>query len=149
MIARSALLLIFCLALSASATAAEAILTLEGAGSPSGKYSLARLQSHSERQDIQFHDPIHKKRKHYSAVPFHVLILETFGHDVMDQGWTSIAFVAEDGYEPIADISVFAAGEAFVAFEDLDDPGWEPIAGYGVRPGPNRSQRTAFHGHGN
>lgn len=136
MIIRSALILLSCFVLSVDTSAAESILTLEGGGSTPGEYSLARLSAHSERQDIQIYDPIHKKRKHYSAVPFQALIQETFGDDVLEQGWTSIAFVAEDGYEPIADISVFAAGGAFIVFEDLDDADWESIAGYGVKPGP-------------
>ena len=122
--------------LSVDTFAAESVLKLEAAGSTQGEYNLARLRSHDKRQDIRLYDPIHKKRKHYSAVPFRTLIQETFGEDVFEQGWTSITFVAEDGYEPIADINIFAAGEAFIAFEDLDGPGWELIAGYDVEPGP-------------
>ena len=130
------LILLSCGVLSADTFAAESILTLESAGSALGEYSLARLRSHSEQQDIRFYDPLHKKRKHYSAVSFRTLLQETFGNDVPDEGWTSIAFVAEDGYEPIADIGVFGSETAFIAFEDLDDPDWEPIATYGVKPGP-------------
>ena len=133
---RAAELLTLCLALPVNAAAADSVLTLAGAGNDPVEYSVPQLRSHSERQEIQIDDPIHKKHKRYSAVPFRALIEETFGKDVLEQGWTSIAFVAEDGYEPIADISVFSAGEAFIAFEDLDEPGWEPIAGYGVEPGP-------------
>jgi mono/diheme cytochrome c family protein len=86
-------------------------------------------------ETVKQHDPYYNREKTYRAVPLsHVVTLAFPG----EEGLPTKEFVlrALDGYTvPLRGGKVFEDG-AYIAFEDLEVPGWEPIGQQKANPGP-------------
>lgn len=86
-------------------------------------------------ETVRQYDPYYNREKSYRAVPLsHVITLAFSG----EEGLPTKEFVlrALDGYTvPLRGGKVFEEG-AYIAFEDLEVPGWEPIGQQKTNPGP-------------
>lgn len=80
-------------------------------------------------------DPFYNREKTHRAVPLSRVVEMGFPNE---QGLPAQEFVLRslDGYTvPLRGSRVFEAG-AYIAYEDLDAPGWEPIGQQRANPGP-------------
>lgn len=86
-------------------------------------------------ETIKQHDPYYNKEKTYRGVPLSRVVEMAFKDE---EGLPTKEFVlrARDGYTvPMRGVKVFEEG-AYIAFEDVDVPGWEPIGQQRANPGP-------------
>lgn len=96
----------------------------------------AELAEVSGRNDFHLYDAMHKKQKYFAGIPLLELLGHAYGDALFQEDWSSIAFIAEDGYEAVASFSVAGEEGAVLVYGDLDTDGWETIDGKGVTPGP-------------
>lgn len=121
-------------ATSATSSAAEAKLSFKVAGADKRALDLAALKAIPSETVRQF-DPYYAREKTYRAWPLAAVIEKGFAGE---QGLPTKEFVlkAKDGYTvPLRGAQVFEAG-AYLAYEDVDAPGWEPIGQQRANPGP-------------
>jgi mono/diheme cytochrome c family protein len=113
-------------------TSAE--LTFVKKGSDAKTISLAKLLEKIPAETVTQLDPYYNKTKTYRAVPLaKVLGLAFEGVDLASQ---EFVLRARDGYTvPMRGALATEAG-AFIAFEDVDVAGWEPIGQQRANPGP-------------
>jgi len=122
--------------LAGSVFAAEPALIFRAGDEVIADFHIADLQEVPGHGDFRLYDAMHDKRKHFAGVPLLALLKRAYGEILFDNEWSSIAFVAEDGYEAVAAFSTLIQQGAILVFEDLDTAGWETISGKGVDPGP-------------
>lgn len=119
---------------SATSSTAEAKLSFKVAGADKRALDLAALKAIPSEMVRQF-DPYYAREKTYRAWPLAAVIEKGFAGE---QGLPTKEFVlrAKDGYTvPLRGAQVFEAG-AYLAYEDVDAPGWEPIGQQRANPGP-------------
>lgn len=104
---------------------------------PVKEIRLQDLQKGIATESIEIFDVIYKKVKRYKAVPLAKLMHLAYGADYHSDRFGSVAFIATDGYEAIADKKILSEEGAYLVISDLEFPGWETIPGYdGAKPGP-------------
>lgn len=98
--------------------------------------SLATLLERVESEEWTAFDPYYNRKKSWKTIPLAAVLAEGFkGRDIRFQD-VEFAFRASDGYEvPFAGSQVTEPG-AYVAYQDQDVPGWEPIGPTAAHPGP-------------
>lgn len=124
------------LGLSHISTADESTLELHAGDELIVEFQSADLAAIPGFKDYRLYDAMHKKHKHFAGVPLIALLKRAYGESFFEQEWSSIAFIAQDGYEAVAPFSVLSEQGAILVFDDLNVDGWETIDGKGVIPGP-------------
>ena len=85
--------------------------------------------------NVETFDPYYEKTKHFRALPLASVIARGFGGS-RDLAKLDYVLRARDGYAvPMRGSLVHEEG-GYIAIEDLDVPGWEPIGPQHVSPGP-------------
>lgn len=108
-------------------------LTFVREGAPPRVMTRADLERASSPVDFTAFDPYHGKTKRFRALPIAPLLREGLG--TIDDD-THLVLRALDGYAVPIEARRLVEGEAFVAVDDLDVPGWEPIGPRRSDPGP-------------
>ncbi len=110
-------------------------LAFKKSGADVRTLALSKLVAAIPPETIKQLDPYYNREKTYRGVALaSVLELGFEG----EKGLPSLEFVlrAKDGYTvPMTGAQAFEAG-AFIAFEDVEVPGWEPIGSQKANPGP-------------
>ena len=121
---------------SAVAPAArKAELVFGGAGRDGKTLDLAALLAAIPSETVMQYDPYYNREKRYRALPF-ARVLELGFAGTSDLGQKEFVLRALDGYTvPMRGAKAFEPG-AYLAYEDLDAPGWEPIGQQRANPGP-------------
>lgn len=85
---------------------------------------------------LEVHDPYYERQKRYRALPLRAVLEAGFtdlGAKLENAEWI---LRAQDGYAVIMSGSQILEEGAYLALEDLDVPGWEPIGPQRANPGP-------------
>lgn len=99
-------------------------------------YSASGLRERLKSHRVRFDDPMHGKPKTYRAFALHDVLELGFGAAWMSAEYGEATFAALDGYESYAEAELLRRDGGFIAFEDLDVPGWEPIGHKKADPAP-------------
>ncbi len=114
---------------------AGASLAFTRDGAPLRSLTLAQMEAKVPAETLTLFDPYYQKPKRFRALPLRK-VLELGFAGVSDLGKREYVFRASDGFTvPIRGELALEDG-AYVAFADLDVPGWEPIGPQHVSPGP-------------
>lgn len=116
--------------------AEEPSLSFQRSGAEVKVLKTSEISAQVASGHIKFFDPRHGKVKTYRAWPVKAVMELAYG-----QGWTQgehseVVLTAMDGYASVAAAAKLAETGGFIAFEDLDVPGWEPIGRKRANPGP-------------
>lgn len=139
--ARAGLAVAVALALVASACSRareddpRATLTFIDEGRPQATIPLKTLTQRIQVDEVRGYDPYYKKDKRFRALPLaRVLALGFPERRSLDD--VELVFRAADGYAAYFRGALATEAGAYVAFEDLDVAGWEPIGPQRANPGP-------------
>ncbi len=100
-------------------------------------WSLADLQMGANPQIIEGYDPYYAKKKRFSAVSLGAIATKSFGLSTADLQHRHFVLRARDGYQvPMDGERLFEDASAYLAFQDVDVPGFEPIGPQKVSPAP-------------
>jgi mono/diheme cytochrome c family protein len=116
--------------------AEESLLLFRADGKSVAEFRLAELQEIPGQQDFHLHDAMYEKRKYFAGIPLLLLLQEAYGELLSQESWSSVAFVAEEGYEAVAPLNVVRQSGAMLVYRDLEFAGWETFEGKGINPGP-------------
>ncbi len=114
----------------------RASLTFVREGKPVRDVTIGDLLRDVPAETFTAYDPYYNREKTFRAVPLAAVVKK--GFEGADAGLAAQEFVlrARDGYTvPLRGNKVFEAG-AYIAFADVDAPGWEPIGPQRANPGP-------------
>lgn len=100
------------------------------------RLSLQQISAHAPARDVETDDPYYGARKRFRALPLNETLELAFGVDVASLRRESFVLRALDGYAvPVAGERLLEGG-AYLAFDDLDVPGFAPIGPQRVSPAP-------------
>jgi hypothetical protein len=98
--------------------------------------SLHQLTEHAKPQTIQLFDPIYKKKKRYRCLPISEVMKTAFGANWEEFKENEVVLKATDGYSTFMDAWKLGEDGGYLAFADVDVPGWEPVDRRRANPGP-------------
>lgn len=98
--------------------------------------SLRSLAEHAPARVVSTDDPYYGRPKRFRAMPLAPILEEAFGESVDELRAHSFVLRARDGYAVPIEGRTLLEGGAFVAFDDVDVPGFAPIGPQGVSPAP-------------
>jgi mono/diheme cytochrome c family protein len=87
-------------------------------------------------QVVETDDPYYKKHKRFRAIPLNEALVHGFGKDLAALRKESFMLRALDGYAVPIQGSRLLEGGAYLAFDDVDVPGFAPIGPQQVSPAP-------------
>lgn len=120
---------------SAPAVAADARLVFKRDGAVVRDVALRDLVAKVPSEDVRGWDPYYARDKAFRAVPLAKVLALGFPGDADLRGHDYV-LRARDGYAvPMTGAKVLEEG-AYVAYADLDVPGWEPIGPQRANPAP-------------
>lgn len=90
----------------------------------------------SDARAIVVDDPNHHARKRYLAVPLLPVLTRGLGLEPKALAKKSLVFEALDGYASPVDGQILLRDGAWLALDDLDAIGWEPVGEKRADPGP-------------
>lgn len=94
------------------------------------------LAARAAPRTVTVYDPEYGKTKHFRALPLAGVLEAGFGETAKQLRKHEFVLHAKDGYTvPVSGERLMEPG-GFVAFADLDVPGWEPVGREKVNPGP-------------
>lgn len=129
------LLLVIAACHRATPTPSGASLTFARDGKTVVTLTLAELVAAVPPQTVSVFDPYYGKNKRFRALPLAGVLARGFGADA-GLAREEFVFRARDGFAvPMRGARVTEPG-AYLAFQDLDVPGWEPIGPRKVDPAP-------------
>jgi mono/diheme cytochrome c family protein len=111
-----------------------ATLTFVRDGKTVAKLSRTELVAAIPPETIAGFDPYYGKDKRFRALPLSKVLAKGFGPG--DFAHEEFVLKALDGYAVPMRGSLITENGGYVAFQDLDVPGWEPIGPKHVSPGP-------------
>ncbi len=86
--------------------------------------------------DIEGFDPYYQRKKHFRGYELAKTLVKSLDLPIETLRKAYFVMRAKDGYEvPISGERLLEPG-AFIAFEDVDVPAWEPIGPQRAHPGP-------------
>jgi mono/diheme cytochrome c family protein len=85
---------------------------------------------------VETDDPYYRTRKRFRAIPLNEALVHGFGKDLAALREESFVLRALDGYAVPIDGSRLLEGGAYLAFDDVDVPGFAPIGPQQVSPAP-------------
>ncbi len=98
--------------------------------------SLRALSEHSKVETVETDDPYYKRHKRFRALSLTSVLTHAFGTDVESLRRAFFVLKATDGYAvPIEGSRLLEPG-AYLAFDDVDVPGFEAIGPQQVSPAP-------------
>lgn len=97
---------------------------------------LSQMKSALKVHKVSLYDPMYGKHKTYAAFALSDVMKLAFGAGWREKAYTDVAFKATDGYEAVSSYDKIAERGGFVAFDDLQVPGWEPVDRIRANPGP-------------
>lgn len=112
-----------------------ATLELVDDGKPARTIDLAALTKAIPAETFTAYDPYYGKPKTFRALPFSKVLEVGFGGKPSLAG-REVLLKARDGYTVPMRPSLAEEPGAYVAFEDVDVPAWEPIGPQRANPGP-------------
>jgi cytochrome c2 len=113
------------------------LLRFEVSGKTVKTVTLTGLKKQLQSYSIALKDPQYRKAKNYRAFALQDLL--NFGYGEFwrtNQVYSDIVFRAADGYEAVATLDKIKQPGGYLAYEDLDVPGWEPVGREEANPGP-------------
>lgn len=132
---RRALVLVLAIACKPKAEATGASLVFMRDGKTVRTLSLAELRKSIASETVTGFDPYYGKSKTFHALPLDDVLKKGFESEG-DLARQEYVFRAKDGYAaPFRGALATEAG-GYVAFEDADVPGWEPIGPQKANPAP-------------
>lgn len=119
-----------------SVFAEEPALSFQRSGEAVRVLKTSEISAKVSPGNIKFFDPRHGKVKTYRAWPVKAVMELAYG-----KGWTEgeqseAVLTAMDGYASVSVAAKLSETGGFIAFEDLDVSGWEPIGRKRANPGP-------------
>lgn len=100
-------------------------------------FTLSEIKALLKPAEVGLADPFYGGRpKRYAAFPLKALLDLGFGAGWREWPESEGTLRALDGYESFADAQRLAEEGGYVAFDDLDREGWEPIGHKKADPGP-------------
>lgn len=106
----------------------------EGRSLPS--LDLAALARGIPPEAVRTEDPYYRAPKRFRALPLEPVLTRAFGVGVEALRARSFLLVAADGYTVPIEGRVLLEGGAYLAFDDVDVPGFAPIGPRQVSPAP-------------
>lgn len=129
------LILLFCIT-NSTIFAEKASLTFDIYSEKPVNLSISRLKEQLKVHEIELFDPNYEKKKSYKAFKLQDVLNIAFGNKWKDSSFTDISFKALDGYEAVSKTSLLQNDGGYLAFEDINFPGWEPVGRNKAYPGP-------------
>lgn len=120
----------------APAAESSASLTFLDGGKPVSTMSLEAMTQSSPVEQISAFDPYYKHNKRWRAIGIEKLLALGFKRDPAQLTGQEFVLRASDGFAAYFPGARLLEGGAYVAIEDLDTPGWEPIGERKDNPGP-------------
>lgn len=118
----------------ASAQTLETSLTFKRKGAVLKKASVAQMAELSPMVSWSAYDPYYKKTKRWRTIPLEPVLRAMYPEP--DAAAQEFLLRAADGYQVhMAGTQLFSK-DVYLAVEDLEVPGWEPIGPQKVNPGP-------------
>jgi mono/diheme cytochrome c family protein len=114
---------------------ASAALTFVTEGKPPTTLSLATILETVQADEVRAWDPYYRKEKRFRALPLKRLLELGFARKSSFED-DELIFRAKDGYAAYFRGALAMEDGAYVAFEDLDVPAWEPIGQQRANPAP-------------
>lgn len=105
-------------------------------GAPPTSLAFADLAAKIPPETVAGFDPYYKKDKRFSALPLEKVLEVGFGLDAKTLAGKEFIFRAKDGYAVYFRGALAVEEGGYVAFEDLEVPGWEPIGNQKANPAP-------------
>lgn len=100
------------------------------------RISLRELSEHAPAQIVTTDDPYYGRHKRFRAIPLEGALTYAFGQPASALARVSFVLKATDGYAvPVSGARLFEGG-AFIAYDDVDIPGFAPIGPQNVSPAP-------------
>lgn len=100
------------------------------------RVSLPQLSMHAPVQVVESDDPYYGQRKRFRAIPLNEALVFAFGADLATLRAQSFVLRALDGYAVPVQGARLLEGGAYLAFDDVDVPGFAPIGPQRVSPAP-------------
>lgn len=116
--------------------AAEPSLTFQRSGEEVKTLALSQVSAAVPPGSVTFFDPRHGKVKSYRVWPVKAVMELAYGPDWTEGVHSEAVLTAMDGYASVSQAAKLSEDGGFIAFEDLDVPGWEPIGRKRANPGP-------------
>ena len=116
------------------ALAGELSFSLRGQRVASVK--LADLARELPAEEVSMVDPYYGKPKRFRGWPLGAVLARGFGTSLGEARTLELVLRASDGYSVAFTREQAAEEGAFVAFADVEVPGWEPIGPRRANPGP-------------
>ena len=118
------------------ASAPQGTLAFEREGQSSGSLSVAAVLQRLKTFEVDTWDPYYKADKRFLAVAAPALIALAFDVSEGELKTGTFVFRAADGYAVTVEGKRLIEDGGFVAFDDLDVPGFSPIGPRQVSPAP-------------
>jgi mono/diheme cytochrome c family protein len=109
-------------------------LTFKKLGKEVAKFDLDAMLAKIPAETITQFDPYYSKEKSYRAVPLVRVLDLAFPNDKISE--VEYVLRAKDGYTVPMRGSLATEPGAYIAFEDVNVPGWEPIGQQKANPAP-------------
>ncbi len=100
------------------------------------RVSLPKLSVHAPARVVESDDPYYGRRKRFRALPLHEVLTFAFATDLASLRGESFVLRALDGYAVPVQGARLLEGGAYLAFDDVDVPGFAPIGPQQVSPAP-------------
>jgi mono/diheme cytochrome c family protein len=98
--------------------------------------SLAELQKSIAWETVTAFDPYYGKTKSFHALPLADVLKQGFEGEGAELGTSEYVFRAKDGYAAPFRGPLATEVGGYIAFEDAEVPGWEPIGPQKANPAP-------------
>lgn len=113
----------------------EGSLAFARRGADGKTVEVAELVRELPSETISMDDPYYRKRKTFRAIPLRRVLEKGFG-DVGALSSLELVMRAKDGYAVPFTFAKATEDGAYLAWEDAEVPGWEPIGPQRASPGP-------------
>lgn len=100
------------------------------------RVSLPQLNVHAPAAVVESDDPYYGQRRRFRALPLNELLVFAFQTDLASLRAQSFVLRALDGYAVPVQGTRLLEGGAYLAFDDVDVPGFAPIGPQQVSPAP-------------
>lgn len=100
------------------------------------RVSMRALAAHARPEIVRSDDPYYGRHKRFRALPLAAVLTYAFGERAEALRARSFMLEARDGYAvPVSGARLFEGG-AYIAYDDVDIPGFAPIGPQRVSPAP-------------
>lgn len=133
---RAALFVIACLGACQRSAVPDAAITFVREGHDSRSLTLRELAERTPPRVVETNDPYYRAHKRFYALELEGVLTHAFGLAAADLRALSFVLKASDGYAVPIDGERLLEGGAFLAYDDVDVPGFAPIGPQRVSPKP-------------